>query len=302
MNRQFLAFLMISIMALTVCSAISVSAAPASAQPQQQTNTVQTSPSAYCTVHVGTNELWTGWQVQLPRGIWLHRGRNRDPHGEIGLQRALDESGVAGIKRLLRNERCFCWRSVPPRWKDNAATVAEPLADSRHHPDDRPLLLNNDQWWGSAPSVRTSRLVLQPPHDSICARADQLRRRHDRDADAAGSRRERDLRRFGRLRGSDTGIPAELPIGVPNVGNRQGLRSCSRLGHSTRVAKNSFVVVRGAPSLLSSFFARSFRARLRSARLLLSVWLEPRALASLPDDPVSIVVSLIITCVAQFTT
>jgi hypothetical protein len=68
------------------------------------------------------------------------------------------------------------------------------------------------------------------------------------------------------------------------------------------VAKNSFVVVRGAPSLLSSFFARSFRARLRSARLLLSVWLEPRALASLPDDPVSIVVSLIITCVAQFTT
>ena len=49
-------------MALTVCSAISVSAAPASAQPQQQTNTVQTSPSAYCTVHVGTNELWTGWQ------------------------------------------------------------------------------------------------------------------------------------------------------------------------------------------------------------------------------------------------
>jgi len=62
MNRQFLAFLMISIMALTVCSAISVSAAPASAQPQQQTNTVQTSPSAYCTVHVGTNELWTGWQ------------------------------------------------------------------------------------------------------------------------------------------------------------------------------------------------------------------------------------------------
>lgn len=62
MNRQFLAFLMISIMALTICSAVSVSAAPASAQPQQQTNTVQTSPSAYCTVHVGTNELWTGWQ------------------------------------------------------------------------------------------------------------------------------------------------------------------------------------------------------------------------------------------------
>jgi hypothetical protein len=62
MKRQFIAFLMISIMALTVCSAVSVSAAPTSAQPQQQTGTVQTSPSAYRTVHVGTNELWTGWQ------------------------------------------------------------------------------------------------------------------------------------------------------------------------------------------------------------------------------------------------
>ena len=60
MKRQFIAFLMISIMALTVCSAVSVSAAPTSGLPQQQT--VQTSPSGSYTVHVGTNLLWTGWQ------------------------------------------------------------------------------------------------------------------------------------------------------------------------------------------------------------------------------------------------
>ncbi len=61
MKRQFIAFLMISIMALTVCSAVSVSATPTSGLPQP-TGTVQTSPSAYYTVHVGTNLLWTGWQ------------------------------------------------------------------------------------------------------------------------------------------------------------------------------------------------------------------------------------------------
>jgi hypothetical protein len=56
---------MISILALTVCRAVCVSAAPTSAQPQRQTNTVQTSPFAYYTVHVGTNALWSGWQYNF---------------------------------------------------------------------------------------------------------------------------------------------------------------------------------------------------------------------------------------------
>jgi len=87
---------MISILALTVCSAVCVSAAPISAQPQRQTNTVKTSPFAYYTVHVGKRTV-ERLAVQLPRVTWLYRGRNRDPRGEVGLQRALGESSVAGI-------------------------------------------------------------------------------------------------------------------------------------------------------------------------------------------------------------
>lgn len=60
---------MISILALTVCSAVCVSAAPISAQPQRQTNTVKTSPFAYYTVHVGTNALWSGWQYNYHESL-----------------------------------------------------------------------------------------------------------------------------------------------------------------------------------------------------------------------------------------
>jgi hypothetical protein len=59
MKRHLIAFLMISIIAVTAFAAISVSSAPTNAQSPQQT--VQISP-AYYTVHEGKNELWTGLQ------------------------------------------------------------------------------------------------------------------------------------------------------------------------------------------------------------------------------------------------
>ena len=81
---------------LTVCSAVSVSAAPTSGLPQQQT--VQTSPSAYYTVHVGTNLLWAGWQYNYHQAYGFIEAGTGAKCGEIGLQRALDESGVAGVQ------------------------------------------------------------------------------------------------------------------------------------------------------------------------------------------------------------
>jgi len=98
--------------------------------------------------------------------------------------------------------------------------VAEPLANSRHYPDDRSLLLENEQRWGSAPCVRASRLVLRLLSDSIRARADRLRRRHNRGATDARKCRARDVLRIGHLRGSDTGVPDSL-LGGPVCLTRQ---------------------------------------------------------------------------------
>ena len=179
MKRQFIAFLMISIMALTVCSAVSVSAAPTSAQPQQQAGTVQTSPSAYCTVHVGTNELWTGWQDNYHEAYgFIEAGTGT--HAEKSVFNVLStnlawrassvysETSVASVGVQFR----LAGKITPQQWQSLSQTPV--------------IIRTTVPYCLKTTSGGAARLVLEPANryvqlvsDSIRARADRLRRRHD---------------------------------------------------------------------------------------------------------------------------
>ena len=115
---------MISILALTVCSAVCVSAAPISAQPQRQTNTVKTSPFAYYTVHVGTNALWSGWRSNYHESLgFIEAGTGtrveRSVSNVLSANLAWRASSVSTRRAspLLASSSAFAGKITPQRWQ-----------------------------------------------------------------------------------------------------------------------------------------------------------------------------------------